>query len=368
LLTRFLKQQQVEFSIVRVIDRDGFTGAIATDEFDLIIADHTLPSFSGMEAFRFLKARGINIPFILVTGTVSEKMLTEYSKEGIDDYILKDNLLRLPSSIQNVINRKKLEVLYKKLESAHQDIRDSINYAKIIQDAILPERTTLFENFPNSFIFFKPKDVLSGDFYWYERLDGKFLFAVADCTGHSVPGALLAVMGNNLLQEAVNVKRLSNPALVLERLNSQVQEILKQRITSLHDGMDIAFCCIDLYSKTMLYSGANRPLIILREGEVIEYKPNKIPIGGAEKNGVTFDEIEIALLEKDRLFIFSDGYADQFNGQTGKKLLSKRFKKLLTTTAHLPVMIQKRLLVRYFEKWKGVEDQVDDVLLMCIEI
>ena len=167
LLVRFLKKQNINFSHSRVWSKDAFVEEIKVNDFDLIIADHTLPQFSGMEAYRLSKITNINIPFILVTGAVSEEIVSEYTKEGIDDYFLKENFLRLPSAIDNILSKKKIELLNKELETAQKDIRDSINYAKKIQNAMLPDTALLSNSFPESFILFKPKDTLSGDFYWF---------------------------------------------------------------------------------------------------------------------------------------------------------------------------------------------------------
>jgi CheY-like chemotaxis protein len=169
LLFRFLKKEKIEFSHSRVWNKDGFIKALNDEEHDIIISDQSLPQFSGMEAFRISKNENKDIPFILVTGTVSEKLLTEFAKEGIDDYLLKENLLRLPSAIKHAISKKKIEQLHKKLEIAHKDINDSIHYAKKIQNSMLPDTAMLQDNFPESFILFKPKDVLSGDFYWFKK-------------------------------------------------------------------------------------------------------------------------------------------------------------------------------------------------------
>ncbi len=218
LLIRHLKKEKIDFFHTRVWQKEAFINSIKDNNPDLIIADNALPQFSGMEAFHILKKEKKQIPFILVTGTVSEKLLAEYAKEGIDDYILKENLLRLPSAIEHVVSKKRVEVLHKKLEIAHKDIKDSINYAKIIQDATLPDIAMLSDIFPESFILFQPKDILSGDFYWFEKRESEIFFTIADCTGHGVPGALLAMMGNNLLNEAVNIKKIIQPSAILHRL------------------------------------------------------------------------------------------------------------------------------------------------------
>ncbi len=374
LLIRFLKEEKIDFSYVRVWEINGFIKALSEFAPDLIISDHTLPQFNGMEAFRIMKNENKNIPFVLVTGTVSEKLLTQYMKEGISDYILKDNLLRLPSAIENVVNKKQIEKLYnelaiasEELKSAHSSIKDSINYAKIIQEASFPDQSILKSAFPKSFILFKPKDVLSGDFYWFNKLENKFYIAVADCTGHGVPGALLSMMGNNLINEAVNIRKLSQPSEILDRLNKQVRKILKQDTTLLRDGMDIAFCSFDLENKTMSYAGANRSLFIVRERKLLEYKPDKMAIGELHGNK-KYTNNNIDIQQGDKIFIFSDGFSDQFHFKTDKKMTSKRMKELLTKSTRLPSEHQEYILNTYFDEWKGNKEQVDDVLLVCIEI
>lgn len=366
LLIRFLKKENIDFSHSRVWNKDAFINALKENNYDLIIADHNLPQFSGMEAFRIAKNK--NIPFILITGSVSEKTLTEYAKEGVDDYILKENLLRLPSAITNVVSKKKIEYLHEKLKIAYKNINDSINYAKMIQEAMLPDESVLYTNFPGSFVFFKPKDILSGDFYWFKKGEDIFSIAVADCTGHGVPGALLSMMGFNILYEAVSTKKLSLPSEVLDRLNKQVRRILKHNTNTINDGMDIVFCTIDLKNKIMMYAGANRPLFIEREKKMIEFKPDKISIGGIDNNEMKFTNHTIPIKTGDRIFLYSDGYADQFHFETGKKIMTKRLKELLTNYACLPFDEQKKFIKSFFEKWKGNKEQVDDVLLMCIQI
>lgn len=365
LLIRFLKKE-INLSYLRVWDRDIFIKALEENEYDLIIADQVLPQFSGIEAFRISKTK--NIPFILITGSVSEALLTEYAKEGIDDYLLKNNLLRLPSAIKNVISKKKIEQLYQKLKIVNKEIKNSINYAKIIQEAMLPEESVLHTNFRGSFIFYKPKDILSGDFYWFKKVEDVFSIAVADCTGHGIPGALLSMMGFNILYEAVATKKIVQPSVVLDRLNKQVRRILKHGAATLSDGMDIAFCTIDLKNKNMMYAGANRPLFIERDKKLIEFKPDKNSIGGIDNKEIKFTNHTVPIKKGDRIFLFSDGYADQFSEKTDKKITIKRLREIFIQSSSLSFEEQKEFIIRFFENWKGNKEQTDDVLLMCIQI
>ena len=368
LLIRYLKKENIDFEYSRVWTKDAFLHEITENHLDLIIADQSLPQFSGMEAFRLLKKKNLNTPFILVTGSVSEKLLTEFAKEGIDDYILKENLLRLPAAIQNVVSKKKIEQLHKQLETAHKDLTNSINYAKIIQEAMLPEDKVLHNTFPNSFIFYKPKDILSGDFYWFQQRKDIFSVAVADCTGHGIPGALLSMMCFNMIDEAISFEKNIVPSEALGRLNKRVRRILKHGAATLNDGMDIALCTFDLKNKTMFYAGANRPLFICREKELLIFKPDKNSIGGACNKEIQFTNHLISIKKGDRIFLFSDGYADQFSGKTNKKMTTKKFKEMLVQSSDLSFEKLRETILDFFNDWKDIEEQTDDVLLMCIQI
>jgi len=375
LLVRFLNKEKLKFSCTRVWNRSTFVSEIGKSEYDLVIADHNLPQFSGMEAFNICKNANKNFPFILVTGSVSEKLLTEYAKEGIDDYILKDNLLRLPSAIDKILDKKKIEKLNaelsetnNKLNNAYFDIKDSINYAKLLQNAILPDRSTLYDSFPGSFIIFKPKDILSGDFYWFEKKEDCFIVAVADCTGHGVPGALLAMMGNNLITETIRHRTTAQPSEILSRLNNHVRKILKREKTSVSDGMDIVMCKIDLANKELIYCGAKRPLFIERGKELIGYKPDKISIGEVDTTPAQFTDHRIDIKSGDRIFLFTDGFVDQFSEKTNRKIMIKRLKEIILESSGLPYLKQKKFISDFFENWKGNVEQTDDVLLMCIAI
>lgn len=375
LLLRFLEKENLDFSYSHVIKKQEFIDAVNSHSFDLILADQNLPGFSGMEAFDFLKKQEQNIPFILITGSLAENQLVEFSKKGIDDYILKGNLLRLPSAIEHVVSKKKIELLNdklietnKKLINAYTRIKSSINYAKFIQDSILPDPSDLDTYFPQSFILFKPKEVLSGDFYWFEKVDTIFFIAVADCTGHGIPGALLGMIGNSLLNEAVFVKKLSQPGDILNRLCKRVRNLLKYRADSLYEGMDIVLCSIDFEKKQLLYAGANRPLFIVSDGILIETSPNRISIGDIDSEEVDFVTHAVALRPGNRVFLFTDGLVDQFSEKIDKKITIKRLREQIINSSHLPLLEQKEVITNFFNDWKGKSPQIDDVLLVCFEM
>lgn len=367
LLVRHLKREHVDFTYRIVQNKSGFEEALGVFPPDLIIADYSLPQFSGMEAFRMVKKQHLNIPFILVTGTISEKRLIEFAREGIDDYILKDNLLRLSISIENVVNKKRIERLHSELEVAHKDIQDSINYAKLIQDALLPEEDTLQSSFPDSFILFRPKAILSGDFYWFKKLDGILFIAAVDCTGHGVPGSLLSMMGLNILDEVVSSPRVW-PALVLKSLSRQFVKIIHNKQGPFNDGMDIAFCAINTENRVLTFAGGNRPLYLLREHLLIEYKPDRMSIGDTESTLKSFTDNSVPLQSGDRIFLFTDGFTDQFHEETDKKMTARRLQEVLISTSFLPFAEQEYEIIHFFESWMGNREQTDDVLMIGVEI
>jgi phosphoserine phosphatase RsbU/P len=371
LLVRFLKKENIDFSCLRVWNRETFISALKENDHDLIIADHTLPQFSGIEAFRIAKTANRNIPFILITGSVSEQILIEYAKEGVDDYILKENLLRLPSAIEHIVNRKKIEQLHKKLESAYKDIKDSINYAKRIQNAMLPDIALLSNSFPESFILFKPKDILSGDFYWFKKEKNEFFISVCDCTGHGIPGALMSMIGIEILNNIIlNTK---DPSEILEQLNERIEIALCQSAINDHspDGMDIALCCLDIENRTLKFAGANRPLWIIQQGksEVEEIKGSINGIGGLNiEIRPEFETSNITFQKGDSFYIFSDGFTDQFGGEYKIKLTRQRFKQLLLSIQDQTMPLQKESLDVFIEEWKAGTEQLDDMLIIGVRV
>ncbi len=268
-------------------------------------------------------------------------------------------------SVNKEINAQKSVI-----EAKNRDITDSIQYAKNIQEAILPQLDIISQEFPNSFILYMPKDIVSGDFYWFAKRKNKKFIATADCTGHGVPGAFMSIIGNTLLNEIVSDKEILEPGEILNELHAGIKNALKQSNAEgeRRDGMDIALCAIEENSNILEYAGANRPMWIFRGGkadamEVI--KPNKSPIGGLEtedKRRFTNNRVELG--KGDMIYLSTDGYADQFGGKAGKKMMVKNFQKLLTEILHLPHAEQKEILRRHFIDWKGDQDQVDDVLVI----
>ncbi len=279
--------------------------------------------------------------------------------------------MRLPSAIDHVMSKKKIEILNRKLEIAQKHIQDSINYAKSIQNSMLADTKLLSDEYPESFIIFKPKDTLSGDFYWFRKEEHIFFVAAADCTGHGIPGALMSMIGMEKLNNIVLTTK--EPAEILRKLNKSLEAALRQSTQFEHsqDGMDIALCCINKETGIMKYSGANRPLWIIRGGKnaIEEIEATHEAIGGITTTGFpVFKTHEIILQSGDTFFIFSDGYTDQFGGKFDKKLTIRRFRELLITI-QAQTMAQQEITIRnYIEDWKADHEQIDDILVIGIRI
>jgi len=256
------------------------------------------------------------------------------------------------------------------IERQHAEISDSINYARLIQNSILPNHLHIAEHLPESFVVFKPKAVVSGDFYYVKKRWNSVFIAAADCTGHGVPGAFMSMLGCEKLEEAL--LRSNSTSDTLRNLNQSVKNSLRQNddTLSLRDGMDIALCSLNSGGGTMQFAGANRPLWIVRQGqkEIEEIKPTKRAIGGLTDNEQHFDAHDIKLHTGDTFYIFSDGYADTFGGPKGKKLTTRRFKELLLEIQELNMAQQKHLLESFVEEWKSGLEQVDDILVMGVRM
>jgi serine phosphatase RsbU (regulator of sigma subunit) len=257
------------------------------------------------------------------------------------------------------------------IEEKNKDITDSIRYAKRIQDAILPAPEQMQAVFPESWCYFRPKDIVSGDFYWFEKEGDYRLFAVVDCTGHGVPGALLSVVGHNLLGKAVHDLKLVMPDQILSFMNEEIRRMLRHHDgdeSAVQDGMDMALCSYHAPTKKLYFSGSINPLYLYRNGEFIEYKSDKILIGSSLQQDKSFTLHTIDAQPGDLLFLFSDGFADQFGGENGKKLKYKYFRQLLLTITGKPMEVQAEKLNKAFEDWKKGYDQVDDVCVVAVRL
>lgn len=263
---------------------------------------------------------------------------------------------------------KKIAEAYEIIAEKNKNITDSINYAKKIQLAILPSNEIVSQALPESFILYKPKDVVSGDFYFFSKKGEKLIIAAVDCTGHGVPGAFMSVLGNEQLNQIID-RGVTQPDEVLNQLNRNIKNALKQsdKGSQSRDGMDIALCCINTTTNTIEFSGANRPLYIFN-GELKEIKPDKMAIGGTTDDSYSFTSHTLNILRNETIYLFSDGFADQFGGPKSKKFMSKSFKNLLAEIHQKPMPEQKEILNNAFENWKGTLEQVDDVVVIGMRL
>ena len=251
-----------------------------------------------------------------------------------------------------------------------KEITDSIQYASRLQQAILPPNELLMQLIPKHFIFFKPRDIVSGDYYYVAEKNGLAIIVTADCTGHGVPGALMSMLGAAILNELLAKMTDISPDHILNELRTQIIRSLHQsgRAGEHRDGMDLALYILDNANRQLYFSGANNPVIIARNGELIELKPDKMPIGIYEKGNLPFSSQIVPIQDNDMIYTFSDGIIDQFGGPNGKKFLIKRFREFLIDIHKLEVSVQRERLDKAFTEWKGTFEQVDDILVIGVKV
>lgn len=524
-----LQQSGLEFKHEHVFDQFEYLDSLEKGAPDIILSDYGLKGYNGLAALRDKKELGINCPFIMVTGSLPDEIAVECLRAGVDDYILKDRLSRLPDAVKGVMERQKadqerrlafseliksqkrleaaekmaqmgnweweppsnttnwsdemyniLEVnkqeysptiqsflefiapqerpsfkkilkeitsgrqtsgegrfeiktfggktkiirsIYKSnggsildkgfrvfgtiqdvtllhktekrllllteeleqrveqrtqellqtnklLKHKNEEMTDSINYAKLIQEALLAKLDECTRIFPKSFILWKPRDIVSGDFYWQHQNGLHDYIAVVDCTGHGVPGAMMSMIGHQLLNQVVIIKGVSEPAEILEELDNSVDEaLLAHTEAGVRDGMDIILCRIDRAKKQISFSGAYRPLFHVSSSGLVEHQGNRSPIGNftIENPNQLFEQHTIDYQKGDTIYLTSDGYYSQFGGPAGKKMMKTRFKALLEDVGQLPMNKQYDRLHSFLEEWQGNEAQVDDILIVGIQ-
>jgi serine phosphatase RsbU (regulator of sigma subunit)/CHASE3 domain sensor protein len=252
-----------------------------------------------------------------------------------------------------------------KIEHLYQDVTDSIKYAKRIQNSILPVDSYVKSLMPNSFIYYQPKDIVSGDFYWIKEKNGKCVFAAVDCTGHGVPGAFMSLIGSNILSILISEMGILDPSTILTELHQRVIVALQKDFTDVkaHDGMDVSLIVIDKDTNKIQFSGAVRPLYHIRNGQLYEIKGDRYGIGSENP---TFTTIDIDVEKGDTFYLFTDGYADQFGGVDGKKYMSKKFKEHLLEIQSMSMSEQREVLRQTIRDWRGPLEQIDDQLVIGV--
>lgn len=252
------------------------------------------------------------------------------------------------------------------LENKNNSIMDSLIYAQRIQEALLPSEEYFRRHFKESFILYKPKDIISGDFYWIGEKENKIFIVAADCTGHGVPGALMSMIGHNLLDKIINVDNVHQPSKVLDIMSRGLEKTFSREKnvgSIIRDGMDIGLCVVDKPKRRVEFAGAFFPLYIVRDNRLLDIKGDKYPLGMTPPDTL-YTNNEIDLFENDMMYLFSDGYVDQFGGVENKKFMYRRFRYLLMNIHQFPVEDQKLILEENIRTWMGNVPQIDDILVM----
>jgi serine phosphatase RsbU (regulator of sigma subunit) len=270
-------------------------------------------------------------------------------------------LLREKEQALDLVDKQRAE-----LEIKDRDLTDSLIYAQRIQEALLPSQAYFSRHFNDSFILFKPKDIVSGDFYWIGEKGEKIFVVAADCTGHGVPGALMSVIGHEVIEKTINDIGIENPSEILGVLNRALEKTFSREKnigTIIRDGMDVGICVIEMKSRKMQFAGAFFPLYLIRKNSLTEIRGDKIIIG-MNPEGIPYNNHDIDLLEDDVFYLFSDGYVDQFGGDENKKFMYRRFRYLLLNIHSYPFNDQKAVLEENIKNWMGRNQQVDDMLVI----
>lgn len=313
----------------------------------------------------------------ITQGDLSERAEVEGNNEitklSVKFNSMVERLQTLYNNLEQKVNERTADLNAKKeqLEEQKKNIEDSIRYAKRIQNAILPPMDYVKNLFPNSFIYYQSKDIVSGDFYWVNEIKNQKLMAIVDCTGHGVPGAFMSIIGNDQLNHTISKKKHNLPGDILNSLNKGVTNLLRQTKgnTNVKDGMDLSLISIDYDTLQLNYAGAYNSIYIVRNKELIEIKANKFPIGGFINDDLNkFDNIEFQLEKNDMIYMFSDGYADQFGGPKGKKFKSRNMKNLLISISDKDCDEQAKILKQTITDWMEHEEQVDDILVSGIKV
>jgi phosphoserine phosphatase RsbU/P len=344
-------------------------------KFDLILLDIMMPGMDGYEVCSIIKKTPgfCEIPVIFITAKSDTESVIKGFETGAVDYISKpfiqsELLVRVKTQLS--ISRSKDKIIHylRQLEERNKDVCDSINYARFIQSAVLNTSEKHLKYLPEHFIFYLPKDILSGDFYWICHVGKKIIIAIMDCTGHGVPGALMSIMGITLLNEIVLHEHIIQPDKILESLRSRLLVTLGQKIGheySIKDGMEGLVICYNPESKVLQYSGAFNPLILIRDNELIKIKADNIPIGYYEVKG-NFTLHELDIKRNDSIYMFSDGIVDQFGGPVNRRFMIQHLKDIFLANHDSDMTLQREILINELKSWQGDLIQTDDIMVMGI--
>ena len=358
----------------------------------LVIADQRMPEMTGIEFLEKIKLEYPDCIRMVLTGFTDVEAIIQAINKGrvyryitkpwskddlkitidhaLETYELKEQNRKLFTDLEeaNLTLEKKVIERTKKIESQRREITDSIQYASRIQSALLPEKEELDKHLPSYFILNKPRNIVSGDYYWLAHKDNKVVVAIADCTGHGVPGAFMSILGLAFLNEVLNQTESISANSILNQLRSHVIKSLHQtgKTDEARDGMEMALCVVDFNKKRLQYSGAFRPLYLIRDKELVEFKGDSMPIGIYSEDDKSFNNKELILNENDIIYMFTDGYIDQLGGPDRKTFKSKQFKQLLIDIHQKPLNEQKAVLEKEYQAWRRDIEQIDDIMVMGI--
>lgn len=355
-----LTRIQAEYEFQQEKDSIKAANAIRQLEMEKDIASREARQLATYLGLGLSSALLITILYFYRTKQKDNRLLQEQSKE----LIASNEELSISQEELQAVNEA-LSSTLDTVEKQRADIMASIHYAQRIQQAILPSKQMLVEQFPGCFVLYRPKDVVSGDFYWFTQHSGKLLIAAADCTGHGVPGAMVSVICNNGLNRSVREHGHTDPGEILNMTRELVIAEFEKSEREVQDGMDIALCTFD--GMTLQYAGANNPLWIIRQGQLIETKADRQPIGQYRK-AHPFTTHTTRLQRGDTIYLFSDGYQDQFGGKEDRKFGKKRLKELLLSIQALDMPTQQQRLEAAFDAWKGDQMQIDDVCVIGVRV
>ena len=373
-LGNYLKNEgyKVEFAL----DGRSALDWIKQAEFDLILLDIMMPGMDGFEVCKIIKSDPVKqkIPIIFLTAKVDTESIVNGFDLGAVDYVLKpfnqkELIARVKTQIEIKKSRDEIARNLKEIEYKNKLITYSIQYAHTIQAAVLKASLNGSDFFPEQFCLILPKDIVSGDFYWFHRIENKILVGVFDCTGHGIPGAFMSILGVTLLNETVIREKITEPHLILNRLREKIIEALGQKgiYVEVKDGMDGSIISYDLTNKTLVYSGAFNPMYLIRDNKIIELRGDRMPLS-YHAMMTDFSSQEIKTGRNDCVYLSTDGYMDQFGGQNQKKFGSAQFKEFLIRHHKNPLAMQKQLLLDAHLNWRGKEEQVDDITVVGLKL
>lgn len=349
--------------------------ARAEPQPDLILLDIKMPGMDGFEVCEHLKADDLTkeIPIIFLTGETETESVVKGFQLGAVDYVTKpfntsELLARVETQMALKRSKDAIALYTREIETKNKLITDSINYASRIQSAILPAEKRLSDMLTDYFVFYRPKDIVSGDFYWARNKEERTIIIAADCTGHGVPGAFMSLFGVAFLNEIVDKEGITVPSKILDRLRDMIIHSLGQDAgTEVKDGMDMAVITIDNSTSSIEFAGAYNPMYLISSGEMVQVKGDRMPVSiYVRMNDFTNHSVEVK--KGDRVYIFSDGFADQFGGPDNRKFKYKALKELLIDTSGKAMEDQKNAIEKVFDQWKGGNEQIDDVLLIGLQI